>query len=42
VAAFSYGVRRAAGRKQKADVERQVKASMKADKRAARAAKRAS
>lgn len=32
VAAFSYGVRRAAGRKAKSDVEDRVKAEMKADK----------
>ena len=42
VAAFSYGVRKAASRRQRADVERQVKATIKADKRAARAAKRGS
>ena len=32
VAAFSYGVRRAAGRKHRSDVEDRVKAEMKADK----------
>ena len=41
VAAFSYGVRRAAARKSKSDVEREVKAAMKADRQAARAARKA-
>ena len=40
VAAFSYGVRRAAARKSKSDVEREVKAAMKADRQAARAARK--
>lgn len=34
VAAFSYGVRRAAGRKHKADVEDRVKQELKAEKKA--------
>lgn len=34
VAAFSYGVRRAAGDKRKADVEKVVKAEMKAERKA--------
>jgi uncharacterized protein YoxC len=33
VAAFSYGVRRAAGKKQHAEVEKRIKAEMKASKR---------
>ena len=41
VAAFSYGVRRAAARKSKSDVEREVKAAIKADRQAARAARKA-
>lgn len=41
VAAFSYGVRKAAGRKQRADIEREVKATIKADKKSAKATKRA-
>ena len=40
VAAFSYGVRRAAARKTKSDVEREVKSAMKADRQAARAARK--
>ena len=36
VAAFSYGVRRAAGKRQHADVEKRVKAQIKAEKKAAR------
>lgn len=37
VAAFSYGVRRAAGKRAAADVQKRVKAEMKAEKKAARA-----
>ncbi len=33
VAAFSYGVRRAAAKKQRGDVEKQIKAQLKADRR---------
>jgi hypothetical protein len=33
VAAFTYGVRRAAGKKQEADVRKRVKAEMKAEKK---------
>ncbi|HVF20180.1 MAG TPA: DUF948 domain-containing protein [Mycobacteriales bacterium] len=40
VAAFSYGVRRAAARKSKSDIEREVKSAIKADRKSARAAKR--
>lgn len=40
VAAFSYGVRRAAGRKHKTDLEDRVKAEMKADRAAAKAKRR--
>jgi hypothetical protein len=40
VAAFSYGVRRAAGRKEKSEVERDVKDALKAKKQQARAAGR--
>jgi len=36
VAAFSYGVRRAAGKRQAADVSKRVKAEVKAEKKAAR------
>ena len=36
VAAFSYGVRRAAGKRQHADIEKRVKAELKAEKKAAR------
>ena len=36
VAAFSYAVRRAAARRSKADVEREVKATMKAERAAAK------
>ena len=36
VAAFSYGVRRAAGKKNAADVEKRVKAEIKAEKKAAK------
>jgi uncharacterized protein YoxC len=36
VAAFSYGVRKAAGKRHHADVEKRVKAELKADKKAAR------
>jgi len=41
VAAFSYGVRKAAGRRHKGDIEREVKAAVKADQKAARAARKA-
>ena len=41
VAAFSYGVRKAAGRRHKADIEREVKSAMKAERRAARSARKA-
>lgn len=34
VAAFSYGVRRAAGKRQAADIEKRVKAEIKAEKKA--------
>jgi hypothetical protein len=40
VAAFTYGVRRAAGRKHKADVECRVKAEIKNERRAAKATKK--
>jgi anthranilate phosphoribosyltransferase len=36
VAAFSYGVRRAAGKKDAADIEKRVKAQIKAEKKAAK------
>ena len=36
VAAFSYGVRRAAGKRNAADIEKRVKAEIKAEKKAAR------
>ncbi|MFN2539070.1 MAG: DUF948 domain-containing protein [Mycobacteriales bacterium] len=36
VAAFSYGVRRAAGKRNAADIEKRVKAELKAEKKAAR------
>ncbi|MDQ6649780.1 MAG: DUF948 domain-containing protein [Actinomycetota bacterium] len=41
VAAFSYGVRRAAGNRSRADLEKRMKATAKADKTAARASRRA-
>lgn len=41
VAAFSYGVRRAAGRRAAADADRQLKAELKAERREARGARRA-
>ena len=41
VAAFSYGVRRAASQRAKGDVEKRVKATMKAEKKAAKSARRA-
>lgn len=41
VAAFSYGVRRAASQRAKHDVEKQVRAQMKAQRAAAKAARRA-
>lgn len=40
VAAFSYGVRRAAGRKHKSDVESRVKAELKSERRTAKATKK--
>lgn len=40
VAAFSYGVRRAASRRERADIERDVKATVKAKRKAAKAAKK--
>ena len=40
VAAFSYGVRRAAGRRERSDVEREVKSSLKEKRAQARAAGR--
>jgi uncharacterized protein YoxC len=40
VAAFSYGVRRAAGRKHKSDVESRVKAELKNERRTAKATKK--
>ncbi len=36
IAAFSYGVRRAASRRQRADMERQIKEAVKAERRAGR------
>jgi predicted PurR-regulated permease PerM len=39
VAAFSYGVRRALGEREKADVEKRVKAEMKNERKAKRAAR---
>ncbi|MDX6285396.1 MAG: hypothetical protein QOG53_881 [Frankiales bacterium] len=42
VAAFSYGVRRALGEREKADVTKRVKTEMKNERKAARAAKRSS
>jgi uncharacterized protein YoxC len=36
VAAFSYGVRRAAGKRQHADMEKRIKAELKAEKKAGR------
>lgn len=39
VAAFSYGVRRAAGNRHRADVEKQVRATMKSDRASAKAAR---
>jgi uncharacterized protein YoxC len=36
VAAFSYGVRRAAGKRQHADLEKRIKAELKAEKKAGR------
>ncbi|HEV7655509.1 MAG TPA: DUF948 domain-containing protein [Mycobacteriales bacterium] len=41
VAAFSYGIRRAAQNRRKAEAENTAKAAVKADRKAARAAKRA-
>ena len=38
VAAFSYGVRRAAGKRNVADIEKRVKAEVKAEKKAAKKA----
>jgi uncharacterized protein YoxC len=38
VAAFSYGVRRAAGKRNAADIEKRVKAEIKSEKKAARKA----
>src|SRR4051794_268268 len=40
VAAFSYGVRRAASRRSTADIEKQVRANIKAERSAAKAARR--
>jgi uncharacterized protein YoxC len=40
VAAFSYGVRRALGDRQRADVAKRVKSEMKAERKAARAGRR--
>jgi uncharacterized protein YoxC len=40
VAAFSYGVRRAIGEKNEADVRKRVKSEMKAEKKARKAAKK--
>src|SRR4051794_19791814 len=40
VAAFSYGVRRAASRRSAADIEKQVRANIKAERSAAKAARR--
>ena len=36
VAAFSYGVRRAAGKRNAADIEKRVKSEIKAEKKAAK------
>jgi hypothetical protein len=41
VAAFSYGVRRAAGKRNAADIEKRVKAEIKSEKKTAKAAKKA-
>ncbi|HVE98086.1 MAG TPA: DUF948 domain-containing protein [Mycobacteriales bacterium] len=41
VAAFSYGVRRAAGRRERSDVERDVKQALKDKKKQARSTRRA-
>lgn len=41
VAAFSYGVRRASSRRAKADLESEIKSRIKADKRSAKAARKA-
>jgi uncharacterized protein YoxC len=40
VAAFSYGVRKAAGARKKADVEKRVRQTMKEERRAARAGRK--
>lgn len=40
VAAFSYGVRRALGDRQRADVEKRVKSEMRAERKASRASRR--